>query len=529
VSTGWTPHPSIKGHVLVVEDDQPLRDALGPLLEEDGYEVSLAANGREALRRLYEDPLPNVILLDLRMPVMDGWQFRTIQKDDPRLGLIPVIAISADDSAQAAAISAEAYLRKPVSPNEILGTIKRVLIEAEHKRAQGVGETERLTSLGRLAAGVGHEINNPLAFVVLNLEQSLDSLRSALVELRSPGGMPPHEIEARLVDLVDMLEDCRVGSGRIRETVGNLQRLSRQGPAAKGSVVDVQKLVDQSVSMAWNHIRHRATLVKSYDAVATVHGNGTALGQVFLNLLINAAQSIPEGEADRNEIRIATRLEACEGGRELVVEIADSGKGIAAEVLPHVFEPFFTTKPQGQGTGLGLSVSRETIKDHGGRMTVESMLGKGTTFRVFLPLLEVAGTVRPITPVATPIPMRRGRVLVIDDEPLVGRGIQVALKHDHEVVVVQRASEAIGLLERGVSFDLILCDLVMPDVSGPQFHDAVLERWPALVARMVFMTGGAFTPETTAFVERVPGQVLAKPFRIEKLRELVEEFLKVQR
>ena len=157
----WMGRSTTKGRVLVVENEQFLRDSLGLLLDKSGYEVSFADHGREALRLLRAETLPNIIILDLRMPVMDGWEFRTIQKDDPRLGLIPVLVVSADASPKAAAISAEGYLRKPFDSEEVLVAVERVLSENEIRMAARLNETERLTSLGRLAANVGHEINNP--------------------------------------------------------------------------------------------------------------------------------------------------------------------------------------------------------------------------------------------------------------------------------------------------------------------------------------------------------------------------------
>jgi signal transduction histidine kinase len=520
-----------RGHVLVVEDEEIIRDSLGAVLEEQGYRVSFAENGRVALRWLSAGNLPDLIVLDLRMPVMDGWEFRAVQKDDPKLGCIPVVAISADGSAQAAAISAQAYLRKPLDGNELLKTIKRVLAEAEKQKVTRLDDTERLASLGRLAAGVGHEINNPLAFVMLNLSQALDKLRPSIRSIGEPLGSPLpgdelEEIRARLVGVTDMLEDCQVGGERIRETVSNLQRLARIGDQHRAPV-DLHKVIESSLSMVWNQIRHRARLVKLFTQVPLIQGSAAALGQVFLNLLVNAAQAIAEGDAERNEISIGTKVVAGPMGQELVVTISDSGMGMTPETLSHVFEPFFTTKAFGQGTGLGLSISRQTIRDHGGRMMVESTVGQGTVFRVVLPVGE-STVVSPETVVELPgeATTLRGRLLVVDDEPLIGRIIQTALKKEHEVCVVRDASEAIARLERGETFDLILCDVVMPDLSGPEFYSTVANRWPDLVPRLVFMTGGAFTPGTVEFMERVQTRVLSKPFKIDRLKRLVRERLR---
>jgi signal transduction histidine kinase len=515
-----------KSRVLLIEDEDAIRESLGDVLEVEGYAVSFAENGEEALRRLRDGIHPHVILLDLRMPVMDGWEFRAIQKNDPKLGLIPVVAISADGSAPAVTISAQAYLRKPLDINELLHTIDRIVFESEWNRmAARLEEAERLASLGRLAAGVGHEINNPLAFAILNLGQALAKLPPSGAPHRASQSMadPMAESDARateapLVGVREMLEDSQVGLERIRQIIGSLQRLSRQGHEELGPL-DIHKVIDEAVAMAWNHIRHRARLARDFGKVPPILGDAAALGQVFLNLLVNAAQSIPEGNAAQNEISISTSLE----GDQLVVQIRDTGKGIAPHVLPHVFEPFFTTKPTGLGTGLGLSISLQIVTDHGGRLEVESQPATGSVFRVFLPAVQPhAESVTP-SPIATDseAPRQRGRVLVIDDEPLIGRVIQSALSSHHDVVAVQRASEAFARLEAGETFDLVLCDLVMPDISGPQVYTMIMQRWPAMIANLAFMTGGAFTPATSEFIDQQLTPVLRKPFRVDDLRGLV--------
>jgi signal transduction histidine kinase len=520
-----------KGRILVVEDEEMLRDATGLFLEEAGYEVLFAENGKEALRRLYTEALPALIVLDLRMPVMDGWEFRTIQRDDPNLGLIPVVAISADGSSQASAISADAYLRKPVNAIELLITIERVLVESEWQRSVRQDEAERLTALGHLAANVGHEINNPLTFVMLNLRQSLERLRPSIASSREAGPAP--SAEAQLMELnalvrsvVGMLEECEVGTERIRATVGNLQRLSRHGEGRKVPV-DVHELIDQSVAMVWNQIRHRARLLKTFGKIPLICGNGPALGQVFLNLLINAAQAIPEGDAEQNTIRVSTWVELGAKGADLVVEIGDSGIGIAPEIMSRMFEPFFTTKRLGEGTGLGLSISHQTVGDHGGRMTVDSAPGKGATFRIFLPIGDTPAPLPVVVPSAGPSSPFRGRVLVIDDEPLIGRVVQNVLKNEHDVFFEQQAAAAVCRLERGERFDAILCDLVMPDVSGPTFYATVAQRWPDLVEHLVFMSGGAFTPATLAFMAQAGSRVLAKPFEIDQLKQIIRQHLRL--
>jgi signal transduction histidine kinase len=515
--------------VLVADDDRDIRESLEDLLEDEGYEVLSAENGKQALNSLQAGGA-DAILLDLRMPEMDGWEFRALQKNDERLKGIPVVALSGDRSPQALAISADAYLRKPVGTAELLSTLDRVIREREMKEmSEQLEAAQRLASLGRVAAGVGHEINNPLAFAMLNLSVSL----KRLTDLRE-GRLSPSGPAVQLIDLGDlgnplaeisgMLEEAAVGLERIRQTVGNLQQLSRK-PERVLAPVGLEEIIDRAVTMAWNQIRHRAQLVRDYCGIGAVHGDASALGQVFLNLLLNAAQAIHEGGAEHNEIAISTHR----SGREVIVEIRDTGEGIASEVLPHVSEPFFTTKPVGLGTGLGLSICNQTLADHGGRLEIESPPSGGTKVRVHLPFAEperaAGGSSATGTtggPVA-PRELRRGHILVIDDEPLIGRVVRTALASEHDVEVVVHATEGLAMLERGTTFDLILCDLAMPEVSGPAVHEAISQRWPALLPHLVFMTGGAFTPKLAAFLEQPSIQMLAKPFRVEDLRRVARE------
>ncbi|MBC8132589.1 MAG: response regulator, partial [Deltaproteobacteria bacterium] len=211
------PRESGKRRVLVVEDESAIRESLGDLLKEEGYEVSFAENGKQALSRLRSGVcLPDIIVLDLRMPVMDGWEFRAIQKDDPALGLIPVVAVSADRSAPAVAISAQAYLNKPLDVSTLLRTIERILFEAERSEMSArLEEAERLASLGRVAAGVGHEINNPLTFAILNLNHALAKLKGFTRYAERPGATPPTgetiDLAEPLGVIGEMLEDCQVG------------------------------------------------------------------------------------------------------------------------------------------------------------------------------------------------------------------------------------------------------------------------------------------------------------------------------
>src|SRR2546421_482705 len=283
--------------ILVVEDDQEILGTLSGLLEEEGYDVQSVGDGRGALARLRRGPVPELIILDLMMPGMDGWEFRTIQRADPQLADIPVVAISADTSAKAAAIDATRFLRKPFRFTELLEVVRKIISDREQRRIRArLAEAERLASLGTLAAGAAHEIANPLSFTVANLgtiDEQLARMGQLIDQLPRGGGEPDATVvkglQTTLDDVRDLLADGRVGAERVT-------------------------------------------------------------------------------------------------GDSVVVEVEDSGEGIAPETRARLFEPFFTTKPGRVGTGLGLSICQSVLIEHAGSIDVESELGRGSLFRVVLPV-----------------------------------------------------------------------------------------------------------------------------------------------
>ncbi|ATB29398.1 PAS domain S-box protein [Melittangium boletus] len=236
--------------------------------------------------------------------------------------------------------------------------------------------TERMVSLGTLAAGVAHEINNPLAYMLSNLHFVDTEVRTLAQSAEAFSGDQGREIQQALREAID-------GGNRVRDIVRDLKTFSRGGDD-KRSPVDIHTVLDSCANMARSEIRHRARLVKNYGAVPPVYANDSRLGQLFLNLLVNAAQAIPHGNATLNEIRVTTMM----SGRQVLVEIQDTGVGIPPENLTRLFDPFFTTKPVGVGTGLGLSICHGIVTAQGGRISVESRPNQGSTFRVLLPALE---------------------------------------------------------------------------------------------------------------------------------------------
>jgi CheY-like chemotaxis protein/anti-sigma regulatory factor (Ser/Thr protein kinase) len=268
--------------------------------------------------------------------------------------------------------------------------------------------------------------------------------------------------------------------------------------------------------MTNNEIRHRARVVLRVDeGLPGVEAEATRLGQVFVNLLLNAAQAIGEGLVDHNEIRV--HASAVEGGRRVRIEVADTGAGIPAGIIGRIFDPFFTTKAPGAGMGLGLAISHQIVHSIGGEIRVESQPGSGSTFTVLLPGATRAA--RAATPTPPPPPRFSRRILLVDDEAAVGRSLQMLLAPETEVVPVIRATEALDLLARGERFDAIVCDLMMPQSSGMQLYEQVGQLAPEYLGRMIFMTGGAFTEQAREFLASLDRPHLEKPFSEHELRE----------
>jgi signal transduction histidine kinase len=521
--------------LLVVEDDADIREALDGLLSMEGFRVAGCSNGREALDWLRASPKPDIILLDLMMPIMDGWQFRVAQKDDPELATIPVLALSADSTAKAAAIDAEAYLKKPVDYDTLIATIDRLLVESEHREIQArLAQTDRLTSLGTLAVGVAHEINNPLAYVLLNLgyvAEELPKLLSLPPRTEGVASVPddppaepiaPSAPPSRAREVLLALDHARDGAERIRNTVRSLQTFSRPENEMRAPL-QLSRLLDATLPMVANEIRHRARLVKQYEPVPDVVANEARLGQVFLNLLLNAVQALPEEHAESNEIQLLLRAPAPD---RVCVEVRDNGIGIPPQIRGRIFEPFFTTKPVGIGTGLGLTICHGIVTSLGGTLSFDSEVGKGSTFRVELPAAvrtmgaTAVARVNSEAPV-TPSPAPRGRILVVDDEPIVCFSLERLLSTEGEVVALTSARQALAIIRGGERFDVILCDLMMPEMDAPVLYEELLRIAPTQAERMVFVTGGAFTVRAREFLESVPNPRLVKPFDVEALVELV--------
>ncbi|MBK9516270.1 MAG: MASE1 domain-containing protein [Anaeromyxobacter sp.] len=381
----------------------------------------------------------------------------------------------------------------------------------ERRRAE---TAQRLASVGTLAAGMAHEINNPLTFVAANLAFALDRVG-------------PLRGDPRAEEVARALEDAEEGTRRVARVVRDLKAVSRV-EVEERRPVDVLAEVETALKLAQHELRHRAALVVALGPVPAVRAPEFQLGQVFLNLLVNAGQAVGDAGADRHTVRVTSRT-APDGWA--VVEVADDGPGIPEAARARIFEPFFTTKPVGAGTGLGLSVCHGIVTALGGRIEVESVEGQGARFSVHLPPAEGLEAPPAAAPDPGPAPApapapgpARARLLVIDDEPLIGSTIRRLLSA-HEVVALSDPRQALARLQAGEAFDLVLCDLMMPQLSGMELWEALSLARPALARRVVFMTGGAFTDRAREFLAQVGQPQLGKPFQPQDLREAVRGWL----
>jgi PAS domain S-box-containing protein len=405
---------------------------------------------------------------------------------------------------------------------EHVGNLAVVRDVTERKKLQTqLMVSDRMASVGTLAAGVAHEINNPLAVVIGNLDCVAESL----------GGLPFNDSISLspglsnawfLEEIKAPLDDAREAALRVRLIVRDLKIFSRLPTEESRGPVNVQAIMESSLRMAWNEIRHRARLVKLYGTVPYVEANEARLSQVFLNLLVNAAQSLQEGQAEHNEIRVGTRVD----GERVIVEVSDTGAGIPPEIIGRIFDAFFTTKAVGVGTGLGLAICQRIVTDMGGELTVQSEVGRGTTFRVALPIArKEESKAALVTLEPAPIAGRRGRILVVDDEEVVARTALRVLSKEHEVVVIADAKEALARCAGGEQFDLILCDLMMPDMTGMDLHRELSSVAPEQANRMIFLTGGAFTEKARLFLSETAKEYIEKPFAPANLRAIVRRHL----
>ena len=357
-------------------------------------------------------------------------------------------------------------------------------------------EADRLEPWAPWRPGSANEINNPLSYVILNLE-----------ELES---QPPSSSEG-----TELLGAALLGAHRIRDIVRAVGVFSRSEEELRP--VLLSEVAASAVAMVQNEIKQRAKLSVVRRCSPVVRGNETKLAQVVLNLLVNATHAIPAGAPEDNVIEVMISQQ----GSTAVCEVRDTGAGIPEAIRDRIFDQFFTTKSVGTGTGLGLTICRETVRSLGGDLEVESTVGKGTTFRMTLPISEaITRPMRLKSPSVLP-PPKRLVVLLVDDEPALLRSLRRPLSRHFDVTVCDSALQALEHIDAGMPVDVIVTDVMMPGVTGIELFELVKKRSQTLADHMVFTTGGAFTPEAREFCELMADRVCLKPVDVRDLGRLI--------
>ena len=372
--------------------------------------------------------------------------------------------------------------------------------------------SDRMASLGTLAAGIAHEINNPLTYVTGNLEAMAENL--AVVQRAASG--EHGELSAQL-------RDARDGAERMRKIIHGLRTFSRSEEETRVPLV-VHDVLESAIRLTGNEVRHRAQLVRDFEPMPRVFADDGRLTQVFINLLINAAHAIPEGRSDKNRIIVRTRTD--DQGRA-VIEVEDTGQGMTLDVQSRVFDPFFTTKGVGEGTGLGLSICHGIVSGLGGQISIESIVGSGTLVRVLLPpSLEPLPASAAARPSQFEIAEQRGRVMLVDDEPLVAQTIERLLRRDYDITIARCGREAIDRIAAGGRFDAIVSDVMMPNMTGLELIEELQRVAPDQAQRLIFLSGGVFTAQTRERLEQIGVPQLEKPVTAKELRACVNRVLR---
>ncbi len=418
-------------NILVAEDDYVSRLLVKKAVKKVGHEVIEAENGRIAWD-LFLEHEPDVVISDWMMPEMDGIELCSrIRKADKKTYSYIILLTAKDKTTDLVEVfdaGADDYIIKPFKPDELRSRIKtgeRIIeLESRHYEMQAeliaknkeldktladlkttqsqILQSEKMASIGQLAAGVAHEINNPIGFIGSNLdaltdymkdvEQLIGHYQALQQSLNSPEQNVAQDIKTKLSDIADfekdieidylkedipeLLSDCKDGTQRVGRIVADLKSFAHPGNDKK-MLIDLNAGLETTLNVVYNEIKYKATVEKEYGEISMVEGFPQKLNQVFMNILVNAAQAIEE----KGRITIKTRQE----GKNVVVVISDTGCGIKEENLAKVFDPFFTTKEIGKGTGLGMNIAYNIIEEHKGKIGVASEVGKGTSFTITLP------------------------------------------------------------------------------------------------------------------------------------------------
>ena len=504
--------------ILIVDDEPANLRLLERMLNAAGYHDLVTTTDARTVLDLYRDRRPDLVVLDLMMPHLDGMAILgRLRAEFPESAYTPVLVLTADATVEAKrkalAAGARDFLTKPFEHFEALLRIRNLLdmralyrtLESQNQtleetvrqRTAQLFQSEKIAAMGALLAGVAHELNNPLAV--------LSGHAQLLVEEAIPGvGARAGQIHA--------------AADRCVRIVRNFLALARQRPSERGRTI-VRDLINGSVELLAYELRTDGITVEVDVAndVPLLWADAHQLHQVLVNLITNAHHAMRRQPGSRR-ITLTARRDAAAGSARLA--IADTGPGIPPEVRTRIFEPFFTTKPVGEGTGLGLSLCHSIIAEHRGTITVESEEGRGATFVITLPVGTPPATVAgPDVPAVAPV--RPGRILVVDDEVEIGTVIADALRRDgHTTEVTPDARAALALLDEH-AYDVIVSDTRMPEMDGQTFYEEVTRRFPALRRQIVFVTGDVLSPDKLRFLEQIGAPFLAKPCDLGELRRIV--------
>lgn len=521
--------------LLLVEDRDPDAELVRAFLEEDQsthYTVCRAKTVADAEAQLSQRRM-DVLLVDLNLPDAEGTtiveRLIALANEAP---LVVLTGGSTSSGTSAIQAGADDFLRKDELNPALLRRAIGYAISRSHRRAIAALNTE-LESMTRMAASVAHEINNPVAIISGGVE--MIGMRCELLrhQLTLFPDTPPaiRDLAENLLNEVDDVVRRNLSCvDRIKTVVASLDAFARPDSRSLATL-QIGEVLEHARHLAEHQTRWQSTVALQIEPLPPLVGVREKLLRVFLNLLSNAAQARPEEASAPTAVTVRARAL----DQMIVVDVIDNGTGIDAAAMPHIFDAFFTTRSDESAAGLGLSTARELVEQHGGTIEADSIVGHGTTVRVKLP---IDNGLEPFAPPAVDAASaqaeehappaeatRRRRVLLIDDEPLLRSVTTQLLEIDFDVETASDGDEALERLRHDAAFDVVICDLMMPNLDGPALFDALGKFAPMLRERMVFMTGGAFTERAQTFLKTQPVAVLQKPFRRDDLLAAIHQQL----
>lgn len=483
---GWD---GVESTERVLEADPDVHVVLCTAYPEHGWRQRVEAlPGRDRVLIL-KKPFDVVEVQQLACALCEKWLHA--QRDRARMHDLERSVTEQQDELAAAAV----HLRQEIA--------SRTLAETRLRKA------ERLEGLGRLAAGLCHEINNPLSYIVTSTEL----LHDELAELGDAVAPAAHEELGQLVSAI------AVGASRITRLVRNIRMFARHSDSAV-ETIELESAIDTALGMVQAQLLPHVELAVEAAPGFQALGRRFELEQVLINLVENALHAMADQRHPTPRVVVRVRRD---GRDALAIEVADSGPGIDDAVIDQIFDPFFTTKPVNKGTGLGLSICHTLVSDMGGSIDARNHPQRGAVFTICLPAAAPQRAMEPTpAPSATQTLISRcGRILVVDDEPLMLSMLERVLQ-PHAVTCCSNARAALEHC-RSQRFDVILCDVMMPGLNGWEFHRLLAQACPGMEARVIFITGGALLDDVRELLARVPNRTFEKPFDARELRTYVAE------